>query len=683
MKGWIVASGIKNIDRKEWDRMTKRYCFGNPIETEAILHKPECSPKEQFPIKREERSFFFPLAEEDIVYGLGENVRGINKRGWIYESMCADDGVHGEDKVSLYGAHNFFLISGERHLGVFWDTPGRVTFDVGYSKYNLLEVRLEELDVDCYLIEGDSPDAVVEEFRGLIGRSYIPPLWAFGYGQSRWSYMTSEEVREVAKKHRENHLPLDSIYLDIDYMERYKDFTVDGEKFGDFEELVREMEEEHIHLVPIIDAGVKIEEGYGVYEEGKEKGYFCKDEQGEDFVVGVWPGKCHFPDMLHEEAGAWFGNQYQKLLDLGIDGFWNDMNEPAIFYSEKHMEEVFDRIEEFRTKNLDVNSYFEFTGMVAGIANNKKDYQSFYHNYRGERIRHDRVHNLFGYYMTRRASEAFDRLRPDQRVLLFSRSSYVGMHRYGGIWQGDNLGWWSHLALNIKMMANLNMCGFLYTGADIGGFGSNTTEDLMIRWLSFAIFTPLMRNHSAMGTRRQEAYRFEQREVMGDIIKIRYRLLPYLYSEYMKAALGNRMMFRPLGFVYGKDALARRVEDQLMVGESIMIAPVYEQNAVGRTVYIPERMRLLRFHQGEPSLGQEYEKGYHYVEMPLGDVCIFLRENYILPLSRGGEHVAAVDWEDLDLYSFGEQAKPYGYYLDDGISKDFDLEKNMRWLSLA
>lgn len=661
--------------------MVMRYCFGKPIETEAILKKPELCSLEKFPVTREGKRFFFPLEEKDIVYGLGENVRGINKRGWIYESLCADNPNHLEHTLSLYGAHNFFLISGEKHLGVFWDTPGKVTFDVGYTRYDMLEVRLEELDCECYLFQGDSPDAIVEEFRGLIGRSYIPPLWGFGYGQSRWGYMTSEEVREVAKKHRENHLPLDSIYLDIDYMERFKDFTIDKERFGDFDELVQEMKEESIHLVPIIDAGVKIEEGYDVYEEGKEKGYFCKDEKEEDFVVGVWPGKCHFPDMLNEEAGAWFAQKYQRLLDKGIDGFWNDMNEPAIFYSDKHMNEVFDKIEEYKTKNLDVDSYFAFTGMVAGIANNEKDYQSFYHNYRGEKIRHDKVHNLFGYYMTRRASEAFERLVPEKRVLMYSRASYIGMHRYGGIWQGDNQAWWSHLAMNIKMMPSLNMCGFLYTGADIGGFGCNTTEDLMIRWLSFGIFTPLMRNHSAKGTRRQEVYQFEKQDTFRALLRIRYQLLPYLYSEFMKSALRNQMMFRPLGFVYGQDEIARHVEDQLLLGESIMIAPVYEQNAVGRTVYIPERMKMLRFHQGEILFQQVYEKGHHYIDMPLGDVCVFLRENHILPLSNGGEHVADTDLDNLTLFSFGEQVKPYEYYMDDGETKNYDIEKQVKWLS--
>lgn len=660
--------------------MVKRYRIGNPIETEAVLEKPELSSG-QFPTRQEGQSFYFSLGEEDIVYGLGENVRGINKRGWIYESSCSDDPLHLEHTRSLYGAHNFFIISGNNNVGVFVDTPGKVIFDVGYTRRDLLEVRLGESDADCYFIEGDSPDAVVEEFRGLIGRSYIPPLWGFGYCQSRWSYMSSAEVREVAGRHRKNHIPLDSICLDIDYMERYKDFTIDRKGFGDFDELARELREENIHLVPIIDAGVKIEEGYDVYEEGKEKGYFCRDEDEEDFVAGVWPGKCHFPDMLNEKAGAWFAEKYQRLLGRGIDGFWNDMNEPAIFYSEKHLREVFDKIEEYEKANLDVDSFFQFTGMVSGIANNEKDYQSFYHNYRGENIRHDKVHNLFGYYMTRRASEAFERLSPDRRVLLYSRASFVGMHRYGGIWQGDNQSWWSHLAMNIKMMPSLNMCGFLYTGADVGGFGSDVTEDLMIRWLSFGIFTPLFRNHSAMGTRRQEVYQFEDQQMMRGVIEIRYRLLPYLYSEFMKSALRNQMMFRPLGFRYAKDDMARRVEDQLLLGESIMLAPVYEQNAVGRNVYVPEKMKLLRFRQREIIFDDVYERGYHYVEMPLGDVCVFLRENHILPLSGGGECVAQVDFNDLTLYSFGEHVEPYEYYMDDGIERDADIEKNVRWLS--
>ncbi len=653
--------------------MTKRYVFGSPIETDAILCKPDAEIWQDGRLSFQDNALSCEMEDEEIVYGLGQAVRGINKRGWIYESNCTDDPRHTEDKHSLYGAHNFLILDGESKTGIFVDTPSRVVFDIGYTESHMLRIVPQTPDFELYLIQGETPDEIVRQFRGLTGRSYIPPLWAFGYGQSRWSYCSEEEVRQVVKNYRENHIPLDSVYLDIDYMERYKDFTVDQERFPDFGAFVEEMKRERIHLVPIIDGGVKKEDGYEVYEEGKEKGYFCKDEQGEDFVLGVWPGRCCLPDMLNEEAGRWFGRKYRILLDQGIDGFWNDMNEPAIFYSEQGLREVFEKIDEYRNQNLDIQTFFAFQNMVAGISNNPKDYASFYHNYKGEKYCHEKVHNLFGYYMTRSAAQALEELSPDKRILLFSRASYIGMHRYGGIWQGDNNSWWSHLLLNIKMMPSLNMCGFLYTGADIGGFGADVTEDLLIRWLSFGVFTPLMRNHAAQGTREQEAYRFESRELMRNVIGVRYLLLPYLYSEFMKAALGDGMMFRPLGFLYGDDPVARRVEDQLLVGDSIMIAPVYEQNAVGRMVYLPETMKLLRFRGGQVLEEAVYQKGHVWVEMPLGDVCVFLKKNRILPLSEGGEHVAEVDFENLKLYSFGEDVKPYDYYTDDGESRACEL----------
>lgn len=662
--------------------MVKRYVFGSPIETDAVLCKPKKEPWQDGRITLTDGTFLCKLNEEEIVYGLGQQVRGINKRGWIYESSCTDDPQHTETKRSLYGAHNFILLDGIQKCGIFVDTPATVRFDIGYTDCERLLIDPQTEDFELYIIEEKSPDAVVSAFRRLIGRSYIPPRWAFGYGQSRWGYQSAAEIKEVAENHRKNHIPLDMIYLDIDYMERYKDFTINHERFPDFEAFVSEMKKRQIRLVPIIDGGVKKEDGYDIYEEGKERGYFCKDENGEDFVVGVWPGSCCFPDMLDEEAGRWFGSKYKVLLDMGIEGFWNDMNEPAMFYSEKGLREAFAKIDEFRGRNLDIRSFFALKGLIMGISGSPKDYASFYHHYKGKKYRHDEVHNLFGYYMTRRTAEAFEEIAPDQRILLFSRASYIGMHRYGGIWQGDNNSWWSHLLLNLQMMPSLNMCGFLYTGADIGGFGENVTEDLLVRWLSFAVFTPLMRNHAAMGTRMQEVYRFQKVDLMREIISLRYRLLPYIYSEYMKSALGDTMMFRPLGFAYGEDRIARCVEDQLLVGESIMIAPVYRQNTSGRTVYFPEPMKLLRFHGGAVREEAVYPKGYSYIEMPLGDVCVFLRENYIFPLGKGGECIAEADFEDLTLYAWGTDVKPYAYYTDDGKTKAYDLERDVKILQM-
>lgn len=488
----------------------------------------------------------------------------------------------------------------------------------------------------------------------------------------------------MVKKHRELGIPLDSVYLDIDYMERYKDFTLNDETFPDFAEFNKEMKEQNIHLVPIIDAGVKQEEGYPVYEEGLEKGYFCKKEDGTPFVAAVWPGKALFPDMLNKEARDWFGDQYKFLLDQGVEGFWNDMNEPAIFYTEDRLKDVLEKLDTFKGKNLDLNRFWEFTGLVSGLSNNVEDYKMFYHNINGEKVRHDRVHNLFGYNMTRAAGEAFERLEPDKRILMFSRSSYVGMHRYGGIWQGDNKSWWSHILLNLKMMPSLNMCGFIYTGADLGGFGSDTTEDLVLRWLALGIFTPLMRNHSAMGTRVQEVYRFENMDGFRHIIGLRYRFLPYLYSEYMKAVLRDEMMFRPLAFDYPQDSHAVNVEDQLLLGDGLMIAPVYEQNAEGRYVYLPEKMKMVRFKVDGTTEEEILDAGHHYVNISLTDVVVFVRPNHLIPMSSGGQCVEDVDFENLQYISYIENGEAvYEYYHDNGYEKDYENPEHIRVIRLG
>ncbi|MDE7257620.1 MAG: alpha-glucosidase, partial [Lachnospiraceae bacterium] len=269
--------------------MIKRYIFGNPIETDAVLSKPEVCAWSNDRLCFRENALECGLKEDEIVYGLGQNVRGINKRGWIYESNCTDDPQHTESKHSLYGAHNFVLLDGEKKLGIFVDTPSKVVFDIGYTDHNRMRITPQRPDFELYLIEEESLSGIIKEFRRLIGRSYIPPRWAFGYGQSRWGYRSAEDIRQVVKNYRDNRIPIDSVYLDIDYMERYKDFTVNEETFPDFEKFVAEMKGQGIHLVPIIDGGVKEEAGYDVYEEGREKGYFCKDEDGKDFVLGVWP----------------------------------------------------------------------------------------------------------------------------------------------------------------------------------------------------------------------------------------------------------------------------------------------------------------------------------------------------------------------------------------------------------
>lgn len=643
--------------------MIYRLKLGTPFETEAIVETEGI-------IESDEMSFIellgtygcelrygrkllnetgneleidYKLNDATVIYGLGEANRGINKRGYIYVSDNTDDPNHTEDKRSLYGSHNFLLIKDtEEDFGLFFDYPGKMTFDLGYANSEMMHISAETDDMYLYLFTGSDLASIVTAFRRCIGQSYVAPDWGFGYQQSRWGYKSSEDIKEVVNRYRDAGIPLDAVYMDIDYMVDFKDFTVNTDSFPHFPDFVKDMEEQGIHLVPIIDAGVKIEKGYDVYEEGRSRGYFCVNEDGTPFEVGVWPGRTHLPDFLRPEVRKWFGEYYHRLAKVGIDGFWNDMNEPAMFYTKQRLEDSLNILRSIKASEAEP-SIDDCYSMRASIDEwtSHKSYKEMFHIIGGKRFSHDKVHNLYGYNMTRAAAEGLAEFDPAKRYLLFSRSSYIGMHRYAGIWTGDNSSWWSHLLLNLQMLPNLNMCGFLYTGADIGGFGCNTTEDLMLRWVALGIFTPLFRNHSALGTREQELYRFNRVNTFKEIISLRYRLIPYLYSEYLKSVYEYRMMFRPLSFDFEDDPEALEVDDQLMLGEGLMIAPVYTQNAHGRHVYLPEPMDLIMFNSAFEYTVTEMPAGHHYIRVELNQIPIFLRKGHILPL--GNVEVCTMD----------------------------------------
>lgn len=629
--------------------MIKKYTVGTPFETQAVVEAMESLPFESFPLSNtvgEQAVISFEMEKEDIIFGLGESIRGINKRGWIYDSWCSDDPSHTEDKRSLYGAHNFIVVSGKEKFGLFLDNPGKITWDLGYTNLDKCKITIENPNFDAYYITGENELDIVKQFRKIIGKSYVPPFWAFGYQQSCWGYTKEEDFREVQENYHNNNIPLDCIYMDIDYMERFKDFTVNKDLFPDFKGFVDYMKSKNIHLIPIIDAGVKKEEGYSIYEEAHEKGYFCKNADGTDFECGVWPGVVGMPDFLNEEARKWFGSKYQYLLDMGIDGFWNDMNEPAIFYSVAGLEKAKEKLNEIMNKEIDIWNFFSMKDTILGTANSMDDYSSFYHNVNGKMVCHKDVHNLYGTFMTNAAGDYFEENYGKEKILMFSRASYIGMHRRSGIWFGDNFSWWSHILLNLKMLPAANMSGFLYCGADLGGFNANCTEDLLLRWLQLGVFTPLMRNHRALGTRAQEAYQFGNNKDFADVISVRYRLIPYIYNTFKRCSEDNDMMFRPLAFDYPQDKIAKETEDQIMLGEECMIAPVYQQNQSGRTVYLPEDMTFVKL-SGEKVVQEKLSKGIHYVEVALNEVPLFIKEGKQIPLCKPAITTAELDIDNL------------------------------------
>lgn len=666
--------------------MIQRFSFGHPFPTQSVVLS---LPAESGPVPfltPDDSGWRFTLSEQAAVYGLGEMPRGINKRGWHYITNNTDESRHSEDKLSFYGAHNFLLVrDGSTCFGLFVDFPGKVYYDIGYSRHGLLSFHTETPDYDLYLLSGGNENAICREFRTLIGRSYIPPRWAFGLAQSRWGYKTEEDVREVARQYKEHDLPLDMICMDIEYMQDYADFTVNKERFPDLAKLSADLKAQGIRLVPIIDAGVRVDPNDSTCTEGLEKGYFCKKADGTPFVAAVWPGKAYFADFLRPEVREWFGHKYKALTDCGIEGFWNDMNEPSLFYSPERLRAFLNDMAALREKdNIEQEEFFpRVVGGAMGLMNSPADYASFYHEVDGQKVRHDQVHNLYGGSMTRAAGEAFADLRPGQRTLLYSRSSFIGSHRYSGIWLGDNNSSWAQLLANIQMMPSVQMCGFLYSGADLCGFSSDTTPDLALRWLEFGLLTPLMRNHSAVGTRMQEYYRFpEVLPAVRNMIRLRYALLPYLYSEFMKAALENTSYFRPLAFDYPDDPDAREVEDQLLLGEGLMAAPVYVQNAHGRHVYLPEPMKLLRLRAVDDYDEEILPAGHHYIRCALDEVLLFLRPGHIVPVAQPANNTSELDDASLTLWSFlpdGESAE-YRMYRDDGVTTEY--EKKEHWKTL-
>ena len=666
--------------------MIQRFSFGHPFPTQSVVLS---LPAESGPVPfltPDGTGWRLTLSEQAAVYGLGEMPRGINKRGWHYITNNTDESRHSEDKLSFYGAHNFLLVrDGSTCFGLFVDFPGKVYYDIGYTRHDLFSFHTETPDYDLYLLSGGNENAICKEFRTLIGRSYIPPKWAFGLAQSRWGYKTEEDVREVARQYKEHDLPLDMICMDIEYMQDYADFTVNKERFPDLAKLSADLKAQGIRLVPIIDAGVRIDPNDPTCTEGLEKGYFCKKADGTPFVAAVWPGKAYFADFLRPEVREWFGHKYKALTDCGIEGFWNDMNEPSLFYSPERLRAFLNDMAALREKdNIEQEEFFpRVVGGAMGLMNSPADYASFYHEVDGQKVRHDQVHNLYGGSMTRAAGEAFADLRPGQRTLLYSRSSFIGSHRYGGIWLGDNNSSWAQLLANIQMMPSVQMCGFLYSGADLCGFSCDTTPDLALRWLEFGLLTPLMRNHSAVGTRMQEYYRFpEVLPAVRNMIRLRYALLPYLYSEFMKAALENTSYFRPLAFDYPDDPDAREVEDQLLLGEGLMAAPVYIQNAHGRHVYLPEPMKLLRLRAVDDYDEEILPAGHHYIRCALDEVLLFLRPGHIVPVAQPANNTSELDDASLTLWSFlpdGESAE-YRMYRDDGVTTEY--EKKEHWKTL-
>lgn len=666
--------------------ITTLYRFGIPFETDATVFKKndltfkKCEKIDYFSITEKENKIILTLKlfKDDKVYGLGETLGSLNKRGKVYKLYATDDPIHTPEKDALYGSHPFVIISNK--FGFFIDYPGEMIFDISYTKLDKMIITINSNNFDIYIFDTKKDVEVIREYLKLTGKPYIPPKWAFGYQQCRWSYPDAETIKEVANNFRKRNIPCDAIYMDIDYMENYKVFTIDENKFPNFPEFVSEMKSMGFNLVPIVDPGVKIEKGYDVYEEGIKNEYFCKDENDKNFVATVWPGYTHFPDFLNPEVRKWWGEKYKLFTDLGITGFWNDMNEPSIFFVPKTLKEYLKKVDKLKEKEVGLE-FFMIKDEAVSLSNRREYYKSFYHNTPQGKYSNDEIHNLYGYYMTKATVEGFEKIIPNKRYLLLSRSSYAGHHRIATIWMGDNMSWWEHMLVNIRMLQSLNLSGFFYTGADIGGFGSNTSPELVIRWMQLGVFSPLYRNHSALGTRHQEPWAFDEytEEILRNTIKLRYALIPYLYSEFFNSVDSLIPFISPL-FLYFNDEISKNIEDQFMVGNSIMATPVIQPNAKGRYVHLPEHKWLYwKVSNYKYRNVKVYEPGDYYIDADLNEIPMFIKENSLIVLNEEEiNYINEKSIKELTVIGFVTDSGEFTYFDDDGETYNFKNGKYVK-----
>jgi alpha-glucosidase len=602
--------------------------------------------------------FNLKLSDEDVVYGLGQQIRGINKRGWKYISNNADDFDHTEGKNSLYGSHNLFMIGSDVNIGIYIETSGIVEYDIGYEKHN--QFTFKPLSgYKLYIVLGGEFNYISKKLRQSIGKPYLPPKWALGIMQSRWGYKDQKDFESIIENYEKNDFPLDMVCLDIDYMKDFKNFTIDTERFKDLKSLSNNLKDKGIRLIPIIDAGVKAQDGYFVSDEGVKEGFFIKDKDGKEFVSAVWPGHVYFPDFANTKAKEWFSDYYKILVDMGIEGVWNDMNEPAMFYSPKRLDEALDEISKLKGKNMGIHEYFEMKSRLFGLSNSPDDYNSMFHNINGRKVNHMDIHNTYGSLMIESTNIGFSKYRKDVRSLIFGRASDIYAHKFGGIWTGDNKSWWSHLKLNLSMLPSLNMAGFLYIGADIGGFGDHATEDLVLAWMKLSILTPLYRNHSALGTRHQEPFSFsdENRKYFKNILKLRKSLEAMIYSEMLKSYKDDTLMFSPLSFEYF-DNISKEVDDQLLFSSGLMMCPILEQNIHTKTVYIPQRMARVRFEENSLKLMGIINPGDYRIFTKYDEMEFFLKPGGMLFTTKD---------KTINIYAF-DNSNTFEILHDDGVS---------------
>lgn len=540
-------------------------------------------------------------------YGLGDKSCHSEIRGRRFELWGSDTYAYGSETDPLYKNIPFFI--GLHHgvaYGIFFDNTFRSFFDFGKERKDTTSFWAHGGHMNYFFINGPTIADVVRRFAQLTGVPEMPPLWSLGYHQCKWSYKTETELTEIAQGFLDHEIPCDALYVDIDYMDGYRCFTWNLETFPKPGEMIKSLEEKGFKTVAIIDPGIKVEPGYSIYDEGVAGDHFCRQMDGELYTGKVWPGDCHFPDFTKERTRIWWAGLFKGLIaEDGIAGIWNDMNEPADFNEDK----TFPR--------------------------------HIRHDYDGHPCSHRKAHNVYGTQMIKATRAGIMQFNEGKRPFAITRSAYAGAWRYASAWTGDNISTWEHLRIANLQCQRLNLSGYSFVGSDIGGFLDQTNGELFTRWIQLGIFHPFCRTHSSGEHGNQEPWSFGDKytPIVRKFIKLRYRLLPYIYSAFYQHIATGDPILRPLIYIDSEDPEALHRADEFAVGDHLIICPITEKGSDGRWLYLPKDRTYFNYWSDQKVQGGEEI----YCQAPLDQIPFFVQAGSVLTL----DPVRQYSWEDV------------------------------------
>ncbi|PKH67803.1 glycosyl hydrolase [Flavobacterium sp. ALD4] len=574
----------------------------------------------------------------ECFYGLGDKATQMNLKGKRLENFATDQYAFQKDQEPLYKVVPFYIgLQNKQAYGIFFDNTFRTFFDFCHERRNVTSFWSEGGEMNYYFIYGPKMEDVVTSYTDLTGKPELPPLWALGYHQCKWSYYPESNVKEITAKFRELKIPCDAIYLDIDYMEGFRCFTWNKEYFPDPKRMVAELAEDGFKTVVIIDPGIKIDKEYSVYKEALEKDYFCKRADGPYMKGKVWPGECNFPDYTNPEVREWWAGLFKELIsEIGVKGVWNDMNEPAVMEVPN------------KTFPMDVR-----------------------HDYDGNPCSHRKAHNIYGTQMARATYHGVKRFAYPKRPFIITRSAYAGAQRYSSSWTGDNVATWEHLWIANIQVQRMSISGMGFTGSDIGGFAEQPSGELYMRWIQLGVFHPFCRTHSSGDHGDQEPWAFDEEviDITRKFVNLRYQLLPYLYTMFWQYIEEGIPMLKPLVYYDQSDIQTHYRNDEFIFGNQILVCPILEPNAIGRRMYVPRGQWYNYWNNDFVTGGKEI-----WVDTKFDEIPVFIKAGAIIPKYPVQQYVGELEFDELTLDLYYKEGKEKSVVYEDA-QDGYDYKK--------